>query len=62
MAYDQRKVLLEESSVKKRLPKKIPISSQTFRYEPKYHTLPFDMANTLRHIERKLQTQINTTK
>ena len=62
MAYDQRKVLLEEYSVKKRLPKKIPISSQTVRYEPKYHTLPFDMANTLRHIERKLQIETNTTK
>ena len=48
--------------MKKRLPKKIPISSQTVRYEPKYHTLPFDMANTLRHIERKLQIETNTTK
>ena len=44
------------------IPRIIPIPSRAARYESKYENLPFDMENTLRHIEKKLQRDLKVTK
>ena len=64
VAYNQRKTLLVENlpMFTEPIPRIIPIPSRAARYESKYENLPFDMENTLRHIEKKLQRDLKVTK